>query len=208
MHNTVKAVRKRLDAEEPQTGVSDLVSRRFREGGMSRAITDPLAAHFELLYLEAHLWLRLASLGEKQGLAGLAASSHRIRTVLEDLAPFLDRAEDVLGERDEITYRESSYEREVGPFSRLDSTQEFKDFLISLEFSTDATLAGAQVESDLMKVVYLEGRLRNEAVKPSDLYAMVTELGLDAERHLVPAFEEEGEFMRALSAAAKGQLGS
>ena len=123
-------------------------------------------------------------------------------TVLEDLIPFLERAEDALGERDEITHRESGYEREVAPFSRLESTQKFRDFLGSLGFSTDAATAGAQVEADLMKVIYLETRLRRETPKPLDLYAMVTELGLDAERHLLTALKDGAEFMTGLERAA------
>jgi hypothetical protein len=61
---------------------------------------------------------------------------------------------------------------------------------------------GAQIEADLLKVIYLENRIDKQAVQPVDLHAMVVELGLDGRRHLVPNFADGSIFMKALSGAA------
>ena len=206
MHDTVTRIRRLVREEPPRDAVGDVLSERLQTCGLSRALTDPLGAQFELLYRESHAWLRLAEVLEGGGadaqatLGELLYVSRRIRMVLDDLLPFLERVEDNLSERDEITHRESAYEREVGPFSRLDSTQALRSYLAShASFGLDLASVGAQVQADLLKVIYLEKKLRETAPKPLDLFAMVVELLLDARRHLTPAFEEESSFMNAVA---------
>lgn len=210
MHETVTRTRRLVRDEPPRDGVSDTVSRRLQGGGLSRAMAEPLAAQFELLYRETHAWLRLADSVKNGGamtpdqLGELLYVSRRIHMILEDVVPFLERAEDSLSEREEITHRESAYERDVVPFSRLESTQRLRTFLADRpEFGLELASTAAQVEADLLKVIHLETVLEETAPKPSDLYAMVMELLLDARRHLVPAFEEGSGFMNALAKAAQ-----
>lgn len=210
MHEVVTRIRRLVRDERPRDGVSETVSRRLQGGGLSRALSEPLAAQFDLLYREAHAWLRLADAVKAGGpqtseqLNELRYVSRRINMILGDAVPFLERAEDALSEREEITHRESAYERDVVPFSRLESTQGFRNFLTDRpEFGLDLASTGAQVEADLLKIIHLETTLEDTAPKPSDLYAMVMELLLDARRHLVPAFEEGSAFMKALAKAVQ-----
>jgi len=209
MHDTVTKVRKRIREGVPEEGIPELFSVRLQGAGLSRALSEPLSVHLELLYLEAFRWLQLSDRAVQGGassqvLGELVFSCRHLQVVLQDLIPFLERAEDSLSEKDEITHRESSYEREVAPFSRLDSTQAFRGLLASLEgFTSEVASAGAQAEADLLKVVYLESRLRDQTPKPVDLYAMVVELVLDSRRHLHPAFDDNADFMKALTGAAR-----
>jgi hypothetical protein len=208
MHDTINKVRKRVRDEVPSDGAATLISTRFQGAGLSRALSEPLSTHLEHLYFEAHRWLRLAirfeaDAGDTEALGEIYYSSQNIHEILNDLLPFLERAEDNLSEREEITHRESSYEREVTPFSRLDSTLAFRDALASnAAFDGETSTLGAQVEADLLKVIYLEGRIAKEPPKPIDLYAMVVEVGLDGRRHLHPSFTDGSRFMKALSEAA------
>jgi hypothetical protein len=210
MHETVSRVRRLVRDERVQEGVSEAVSRHLQGAGLSRALSEPLAAQVDLLYREAFAWLRLSD-AIKQGGAETGARMHellyvsrRIRMLLDDLMPFLERAEDTLSEREEITHRESAYERDVVPFSRLESTQGFRAFLTERpEFGFELASVGAQLEADLLKVVYLESVLVETAPKPPDLYAMTMELLLDARRHLAPGFEEGSSFMNAMGRAAQ-----
>jgi chromosome condensin MukBEF ATPase and DNA-binding subunit MukB len=212
MHETVTRVRRRVRDERARDVISDSVSSRLQGAGLSRALSEPLAAQFELLYREAHAWLRLADAvkagGEGTGerMNELLYLSRRIRMILDDAIPFLERAEDTLSEKDEITHRESAYERDVVPFSRLESTQGFRSFLSERpEFGLELASTGAQLEADLLKIVYLETVLEDTSPKPSDLYAMVMELLLDARRHLGPGFEDGSAFMKALGKAAQAR---
>ena len=191
MHDTVNRVRRHLRTDPPREGVGEAVSGRLQGVGISRALSEPLGSQFELLYREAFAWLRSARALEDDAPEATAALgeilyvSRRIRMVLDDLVPFLERVEDNLSEREEITHRESAYERDVAPFSRLDSTQALRGYLTRHPaFGTDLASAGAQIQADLLKVLYLEGRLWEVTPKPLDLYAMVVELLLDARRHL------------------------
>lgn len=208
MHDTINKVRKRIREEAASDGVASLVSSRFQGAGLSRALSEPISTHLEHLYLEAHRWLRLAfrfeaDAGDTGALGEIYYSSQHVHEILKDLLPFLERAEDNLTEREEITHRESSYEREVSPFSRLDSTIAFRDALASnAAFSGETATLGAQLEADLLKVCYLESRLDKQAPKPVDLYAMVVELSLDGRRHLHPSFADGSPFMKALTEAA------
>ena len=208
MHDTINKVRKRILDEAASEGAAGLFSSHMQGAGLSRALSEPLAVHLEHLYLETHRWLRIAfrieeNAGDTEALRELYYSSQHVPEILGDLLPFLARAEDNLTERDEITHRESGYEREVTPFSRLDSTLAFRDALISNSaFDGDTATLGAQVEADLLKVIYLASQIDKDAPKPIDLYAMVVELGLDGRRHLHPNFADGGNFMGALSGAA------
>lgn len=210
MHDTVSKIKRRITGQEPEEGVADLVSGRLQAGGLSRALSEPFSAHFELLYVGAFNWTRLVQQlnggGDAAALFGeMVFGAKHLAMVLEDITPFLERMEDNLSEREEITHRESAYEREVAPFARLDSTREFKSFLENHPaFNLDLASQGAQAEADLLKVVYLEKRLRKEAPKPADLYAMVVELTLDGRRHLTPAFASGADFMQAMQRAAQG----
>ena len=141
--------------------------------------------------------------GDTEALGELYYNSQSVHEILKDLLPFLERAEDSLSERDEITHRESGYEREVTPFSRLDSTLAFREALsANAAFEGETATQGAQVEADLLKVIYLESRIEKQEVKAVDLYAMVVELGLDGRRHLQTNFTDSSEFMQAVSKAA------
>ncbi len=210
MHETVTKIRKLLREGEPLENFAELFSQRLQEGGLSRALSDPLADHVQIFYNEAFRWARtadrLASGAEGEALASLLAqlhfSSRHIHRILNEVLPFLERAEDNLSEREEITHRESGYEREVAPFSRLDSTQAFRDFLTGRpEFTGHMVSEGAQAESDLLKMVYVGVRAEQGITKPADLYALVVEMVLDGRRHLMPSFAEESEFMAALDKA-------
>jgi len=208
MHETINRVRKRIRDEEAAEGRAGLFSSRFQEAGLSRALGEPLSVHLDNLYLEAHRWLRLAfrfedDAGDTEALGEIYYSCQGVHEILKDLLPFLERAEDNLTEREEITHRESGYEREVTPFSRLDSTLAFREALsANAAFDGETATQGAQVEADLLKVIYLESRIDKQAVKPVDLYAMVVELSLDGRRHLHPNFADGSNFMKALSRAA------
>lgn len=211
MHDTVARIRRQIRDEAALEGVGDLVSARLQGAGLSLALSEPLSAQIELLYLEAFRWLKQAQdLGAAPGvgLAELYYASQHLYEVLGDLIPFLERAEDTLSEREEITHRESGYEREVAPFSRIESTQDLRRFLNGLEpFAIETASAGAVAEGDLMKVVYMAARLQDATPKPADLYAIVAELLLDSRRHLRPTFKTSAEFMTALQAAAHSVSG-
>ena len=211
MHDTVVKVRRQIRDEVPKEGVADVVSARFQGAGLSLALSEPLSAQIELLYQESFRWLKQAQdLGAAPGvgLAELYYSSQHLYEVLGDLVPFLERAEGTLSEREEITHRESGYERDVAPFSRVESTQDLRRFLNGLDaFGMETASMGALAEGDLMKVVYMAGRLEDATPKPGDLYAIVAELLLDSRRHLRPAFKTSGDFMTALQAAARSAAG-
>ena len=203
MHDTGAKTRKAVLNGEPREDVAAGISARLQGAGISRAQAEPMTAHLELLYLGAVRWSDLALTGAAST-SGEPASTvfgemcfaaEHLRTVLEDLLPFLDRTEDMLSEREDITHRESRYEREVAPFSRLDSSQDVRDFLTGHGFTPALAGDGAQAAGDLLKVVYLENRLQEAAPKPGDLYAIVVELILDGRRHLAPLFDGESEFM-------------
>jgi hypothetical protein len=208
MHDTVNKIRKRVLREEPREETAPVVSERLQGAGLSRALAEPIGSQLELLYIGAFGWVRtlLAAIGageEDDGprtQAELLYASRHLAVVLADLMPFLERVEDILSEREEITHRESSYERVVAPFSRFDSTEDIRSYLVGHGFSTDLAMEGAQGAADLMKVVYLQGRLTDDVPKPADLYAMVAELVLDGRRHLVPLFAEESPFLKQLAA--------
>ncbi len=212
MHETVAKIRKLLREGDPLENFAELFSQRLQEGGLSRALSDPLAGHAQILYQEAFRWTRTADRlaagaeGEARSalLAQLHFSSRHVHNILGEVLPFLERAEDNLSEREEITHRESGYEREVAPFSRLDSTQAFRNFLSELPgFSSPLVTEGAQAEADLLKTVYLGSRTEAGISKPADLYALVVELTLDGRRHLLPTFADGSDFMTALGKAAE-----
>ena len=212
MHDTVTKLRRRIRDGGLQETAADLFSQRLQGGGLSRALSEPLSAHLEQLYTEAFNWIGIAgrAVEEKDeetragALGELVLSCRHLAVVLESLIPFLERAEDNLGEREEITHRESGYERDVVPFSRLESTNTFRAMLAAQRgFSSELASQGAQAEADLLKVLYLEFRLQSENPKPIDLYAMIAELLLDGRRHLQPTFAEGSDFMRALTASAR-----
>lgn len=211
MHETVTRVRRQIRNEAPREGVGDLVSARIQGTGLSLALSEPLSAQIELLYLEAFRWLRQAqSLPATPGvgLAELYYSSRHLYEILGDLVPFLERAENILSEREEITHRESSYERDVAPFSRIESTQDLRRFLGGLDgFTLETASTGAVAEGDLMKVVFMADSLQDAAPKPGDLYALIAELLLDSRRHLQPAFKTGSEFMKALQSASRSTSG-
>lgn len=210
MHDTVSKVKRQIGTEAPREDVAAIVSERLQADGLSRALSEPFSAHFELLYVGAFRWTRLVhqlvSGGDGKELFGeLLFGAKHLSLVLRDVSPFLERMEDNLSEREEITHRETAYERDVAPFARLDSTRVFKTFLEAHPaFGDELASQGAQAEADLLKVVYLEKRLQKEVPKITDLYAMVVELTLDGRRHLTPAFSDGSSFMKALATASKG----
>ena len=212
MHDTVVRTRKLVLQEGPHEDFAETFSQRLQETGLSRALTEPLAAHLAQLYQEAFRWLRVsfqlealpADSDPESIFAELHFSSRQIRVALDNAIPFLERAEDNLSEIDEITHRESAYERDVAPFSRLESTQALRDYLGARpEFSVELTGEGAQVQGDLMKILFMESRIREGISKPGDLYALVAELVLDGRRHLIPALSDGADFLQALGKAGR-----
>lgn len=211
MHDTVAKIHKQIQQGDLVSDFARLFSQRLQEeGGVARALAEPLADHVQILYREGFRWVamaeQLASLAEGEAaeplLGELLFAARQIRTVVADVVPFLERVEDTLSERDEVTHRESGYEREVAPFSRLDSTRRFRDFLGGRdEFSGTAVSEGAQAEADLLKIVYMGNRIEAGVPKPGDLYALVMELLLDCRRHLQTAFDEDSAFLAALRKA-------
>lgn len=208
MHDTVNKVYRRIREESIRDGVALTTAMRLESADLSRALTQPLSAHLEVLYQDAFRWIQFATRavdqpGDGNLLGELAFASVKIHETLEELEPFLERAEDILSERDEITHRESSYDREVAPFSRLETSVALRDRLATVsQMSDEDAAAGAQALGDLLKVVYLENAMREGSPKPIDLYAMTAELGLDARRHLMPTFNPKGSFVRSLRTAA------
>jgi hypothetical protein len=215
MHDTVVRTWKLVRNQPVRDGVAAILSQRFQDAGLNRALAEPLASQIELLYKAAHHWLRESDLLVRGDPADSAARfaelqfrARQLRAVLDDLMGFLDRAEDNLGEREEITHRESGYERDVAPFTRVDSTEAIRTFLARRpEFGLALANEGAQAQADLLKVVYLENRLRDQAPKPTDIYAMTAELALDCRRHLAPAFDPEGALLGALQRAGTAANG-
>jgi hypothetical protein len=211
MHETVTKLRAHIRNEAPTQGVAGLVSRRLQEITIARALAEPLSGHFENLYLEAYRWLRFSDrlLSEDDTAARarlfgeLMFASRHIRVSLGELPAFWERVEDNLSERDEVTHRESAFEREVAPFNRLDSIRPFRDLLVEKAgFSLEAASDGAQAEADLLKVVYTTRRLEAEALKAFDAYALAAEMVLDARRHLIPAFTDGSRFLAQVRRAA------
>lgn len=212
MHETVNRIRKRIRDDGPQEDFADLFSQRLQESGVSRALAEPLSAQMALLYKESFGWLRAvdkyARPAENPDPAPLLRQiqfvGRRLAVVIDGAVPFLERAEDNLGGKEEITHRESGYEREVAPFSRVDSTEDIRArFAATPGFSIVSAAEGAQIAADLLKVVYIEKRVRDGISKPADLYALVVEVILDARRHMTPGLAEGSEFMKALKAAAE-----
>src|SRR5262245_33107952 len=105
MHETVTRIRRHVRDDRPRDGVSDAASKGFQGAGLSRALSEPMAAHFDLIYREAYAWLRLADAikaggpGTEERLNELLYVSRRIRMILDDAIPFLERAEDTLSEK-------------------------------------------------------------------------------------------------------------
>jgi sulfur carrier protein ThiS len=184
----------------------------LQENGVSRALAEPLSAQMARFYQEAFRWLRsvdkYAQLAEGSDPAALLRqiqfTGRRVATVLDGVVPFLERAEDNLSENKEITHRESGYEREVAPFSRVDSTEDIRArFAATQGFSIASAAEGAQIAADLLKVIYIEKRVRDGIPKPADLYALVVEVVLDGRRHVAPGLAEGSEFMKALKTAVE-----
>lgn len=212
MHDTVAKVLKRIRSGPPWENIGELFSARMQEAGVSRALADPLSGHLELLYLEAFRWIQLtdAAIQEDDAatLTELVHSCRHLHLVLQDVLPFLERVEDSLGEREDITHHESGYEREVAPFSRLESTRTFREFLAAMPGGNpEVAGTGAQAMADLLKVVHLELRIRDESPKPADLYALVVEMLLDGRRHLLSTFADDSKFLAALKTAARTAAG-
>jgi len=211
MHDTVRKVRKRIAEGNAPAAVAGIVSRRLQETGIARALAEPLAAYAESVILESYRWLTLSSRltegtedAELPGLLGdLIMSSRHLGIVLTDLDPFLERVEDNLVDHEEATHRESKFEREVAPFSRVTSADEFRAALERLGVPSELTLEGAQVETDLLKLIYVDGRFREEEQTPADMTALVSEWRLDIRRHLLVAFGDGSPFLTALRAAAE-----
>jgi len=210
MHDHETRVRKLLKKPSPED-VQILVKGRLEEGSVSRALALPTSRGLANLYQEAFRWLRLAEqvvyppAGESAGsiLGEILFSSRHIHLLLTDLLPFLERVEDNLGSQEDVTHTETKYEREVGHFSRLDSTKVWGDFLGGpAGLSTEVVSDGVRVEGDLMKVIYLEYRLRKEMPAPGILHAMMSEITLDVDRHLLPALEDGSAFLKGLRKAA------
>ncbi len=213
MHDTVNRIRKRIRDDGPRDDFAELFSQRLQEGGVSRALAEPLSAQVALLYQEAFRWLRAADryaqLEEGADpiplLRQLHFASRHLAVALGATVPFLERAEDTLSEKEDVTHRESGYEREVAPFSRVDSTLDIRErFAKTPGFTVEAAGEAAQIAGDLLKVVYIEKRLRDGIPKPGDLYALVAEAVLDGRRHLHPAFTEGSAFMKGLKQAVEG----
>jgi hypothetical protein len=212
MHETVNRIRKRIRDDSPKEDFADLFSQRLQENGVSRALAEPLSAQMALFYQEAFRWLRsvdkYAQLAEGSDPAALLRqiqfTSRRLATVLDGVVPFLERAEDNLSENKEITHRESGYEREVAPFSRVDSTEDIRArFAATQGFALASAAEAAQIAADLLKVIYIEKRTRDGIPKPADLYALIVEVILDGRRHVAPGLTEGSEFMKALKAAVE-----
>ena len=165
MHDTVNRIRKRIRDDGPRDDFAELFSQRLQEGGVSRALAEPLSAQVALLYQEAFRWLRAADryaqLEEGADpiplLRQLHFASRHLAVALGATVPFLERAEDTLSEKEDVTHRESGYEREVAPFSRVDSTLDIRErFAKTPGFTVEAAGEAAQIAGDLLKVVYIE----------------------------------------------------
>ncbi|NNF06839.1 MAG: hypothetical protein HKN21_08760 [Candidatus Eisenbacteria bacterium] len=205
MHDTVAKTRRYLIKEGLVSGVAPMLSKTLQDAAVSRAIAEPLSKNFEHVYEESHRWLKFAAhLTDTSDEAGdtfrsMSFASRHLYGYLEDLVTFLERAEDHLEERDDITHRESPYEREVAPFSRVASTEPFRDAL-EKKFGFDAEVASdaARIEGDLLKVIYLVRRLGKTPATAADVLGMVQELNLDARRHLLPNLKTGSKVLEAM----------
>lgn len=208
MHDTVVKIRKRIQVRGFLDGLSVVASNRLQGGGLSKALAEPLSAQLESAARGAVRWLRAVDElvaqtddgDDRDTQAGeVIFASRQLHVIFSELVGFLERAEDNLSDRDEVTHQETGYEREVAPFSRMESTRALREFLAERGgFTPRLAGEGGQVQADLLKLVYLVERLRDGNPKTADLYAMVVELLLDVRRHLLPAFREESHFLRGL----------
>lgn len=210
MHDTVTKIRKLIASGEPSADAAAVFSNGFQDGGLSKALSEPISTHLEVISGDALRWTRAAqkltsgAADTKTPLLEMLFASKRLASAVNALAPFVERAEENLEDHEEISHKESGYEKEVAPFSRIDSSKALRTYLQEHEdFTLEAAGMGAQIEADLMKIVYLEHRLRTRTPNAADLYAMVVELGLDSRRHLAPTLAEGSPFMAALTTAAR-----
>jgi len=211
MHDTVRKVRKRVQDGQAPAAVVPVVSGRLQETGIPRALADPLAAYAESAMLESFRWLGLAARvaagadpsARPTLLGDLIMSSRHLAIVFANLDPFLERVEDNLIDHEDTTHRENKYERDVAPFSKVAATAEFRTALEDMGIPPEIAMEAAQVEADLLKLIHLEGRLRESAPAPGDMSAMISEWRLDLRHHIGPAFGDGSRYLRALRAAAE-----
>ena len=208
MHDHVVRARKAVHQDSPESEIHKALVQRLEAGGLSRAMAAPLSQYFAQVHMEAIRWLRHAeafSDGREgpEALGEILFASRHIHVVLQDFQGFVERAEDLLSQNDEVTHKETKYERDVSHFSKLESTAALRNALVeSAGFEKMTAIEAGRLEGDLLKVVYLGMRTLKEMPKIADLHSMMMELNLDIRRHLMPGFEDKSEFMTALRKAA------
>jgi len=188
-----------------------VLSGRLEHHKISRAMTTPISSQFNGLYEEVLRWLRLSDRlvnhpdDDPASVMGeLWFSCRHLHVVLSDLQGFFERIEDNLADNEDITHLESKYDRDVSHFSKLASTEPLRTFLEQRAGFTAALAGeGAQVQGDLLKVVFMANHLAADTPKPTDLYAMMAELVMDTRHHLLPAFADGSPFMKALRKATE-----
>lgn len=208
MHDHVTKAWKRVqDQSPPNPGL--VLSGRLENAKISRALTTPITSQFNGFYEEVLRWLRLsdrltnAPEDPVSVMGELWFSCRHLHVVLTDLLGFFERIEDNLADDDDITHLESKYDREVSHFSKLASTQELRTYLETHGFDSDIAGEAAQIEGDLLKIVYMLNRLADDVPKPTDLYAMMAEFVMDTRHHLLPRFADGSPFMKALRKATE-----
>jgi len=209
MHDHIIKTWKKVQERSPQNA-GLVLSGRLENQKISRALTTPISSQFSGFYEEVSRWLRLSDRVLKDSedpasvLGELWFSSRHLHVVLHDMVPFFERIEDNLAENKEITHLESKYDREVSHFSKVASTQPFREYLAHHSgFSAALAGDGAQIQGDLLKIIYMINRLADDVPKPTDLYTITAEFVMDARHHLLPGFEDGSPFMKALRKATE-----
>lgn len=210
MHDHIVKTWKWVKEQTPRNA-GMILSGRLEHHKISRALTTPISSQYNGFYEEVLRWLRLSDrlVAEVESdpaslLGEIWFSCRHLHVVLTDLQGFFERIEDNLADNEDITHLESKYDRDVSHFSKLASTLPFREYLEhKAGFSGPLAGEGAQIQGDLLKMVFMANRLADDVPKPTDLYAMTAEFVMDTRHHLLPGFADGSPFMKALRKATE-----
>lgn len=208
MHDHIVKTWKKVQEQTPKSA-GTVLSGRLEHHKISRAMTTPISSQFSGFYEEVLRWLRLSDRlvnSETEDptsvLGEIWFSSRHLHVVLTDLVGYFERIEDNLADNEDITHLESKYDRDVSHFSKMASSQPFREYLeqkagLSNELAAD----GGQLQGDLLKMAFMANRLADDLPPATDLYSMMAEFVMDTNHHLLPGFADGSPFMKALRKA-------